>query len=579
MRSKINSLFVKLMLTFFVLIVPLYGLSVWFTNNSSGQMRGEIERSNESVLLFHYSTLQLELARMTSLLAEYSVDSQLADFSTFAPIMSNYEIDRRLNDILQKLRQMKSSSPYLEDVRYYLPLLNKVVSVRRGIADAPASEWRGLLASRANLRGNVLEYKGDFYLAKATPDSLDPTAAPNFLLITELSKPELAKQLRSIRKEGDGGAFISFEKNHLAVVSDARLQEKFSVFLPEENGDRPGKVIRSESEDGYFYAISDANYQFHLVSYVSKNVFLEPFRRYAFWMRSLTAVSCALIVVSTYGIYRLIHQPLFKLIRGFRSLERGDMSMRIEHRRGDEFGYLYSQFNQTLQRLHALIEDNYVQRIRTQDAELKHLQSQITPHFLYNSLFTIKQMAELENTEDIKIFSDYLGRYFRFMTRDFSKEVTLGEEMEHSLVYLHIQEIRFSNRMTVEAEPLPPECRPVMVPRIILQPILENVFKHGLAQKASGGFLRISHRVEEGAIVLTIEDNGDKLTDEALDGLREKLGRVSDLNEEGETTGLMNVHHRLQIRFGPEYGLSLSRSPLGGLRTEVNLPFHPNQKD
>ncbi|WJH33127.1 hypothetical protein N6H14_23620 [Paenibacillus sp. CC-CFT747] len=143
MRSKINSLFVKLMLTFFVLIVPLYGLSVWFTNNSSGQMREEIERSNESVLLFHYSTLQLELARMTSLLAEYSVDSQLADFSTFAPIMSNYEIDRRLNDILQKLRQMKSSSPYLEDVRYYLPLLNKVVSVRRGIADAPAAEWRG----------------------------------------------------------------------------------------------------------------------------------------------------------------------------------------------------------------------------------------------------------------------------------------------------------------------------------------------------------------------------------------------------------------------------------------------------
>ncbi|WJH33128.1 histidine kinase [Paenibacillus sp. CC-CFT747] len=437
----------------------------------------------------------------------------------------------------------------------------------------------GLLASRANLKGNVLEYKKDFYLAKATPDSLDLTAEPNFLLVTELSKPELAKQLRSIRKEGDGGAFISFENNSQAVVSDTRLQEIFSVFHPAETGDRPGKIIRSESEDGYFYSISDANYQFRLVSYVSKDVFLEPFRRYSFWMRSLTAVSCALIVVSTYGIYRLIHQPLFKLIRGFRSLERGDMSMRIEHRRGDEFGYLYSQFNQTLQRLHALIEDNYVQRIRTQDAELKHLQSQITPHFLYNSLFTIKQMAELENTEDIKIFSDYLGQYFRFMTRDFSKEVTLGEEMEHSLVYLHIQEIRFSNRMTVEAEPLPPDCRPVMVPRIILQPILENVFKHGLAQKASGGYLRISHRLEEGTIVLTIEDNGDKLTDDALDELREKLRRVSAVSEEGETTGLMNVHHRLQIRFGPEYGLILSRSPLGGLRTEVKLPFYPIQKD
>lgn len=571
MRSKWNSLFVKMMSTFFVLIVPLYGLSVWFTNNSSGQMRMEIERSNESVLLFHSSNLQFELARMNHLLTEYSVDGELADFGTMAPIMSNYEIDRRLNDILLKLRQMKASSPYMEDVRCYLPALGKSVSVRGGISDSPPEEWQGLMAGRADLRGIVSVYDGGFYLAKSTPYLLSASAAPNLVLAVKLSAEKLTDQLRNIRKQGDGGAFLAFGELDAAVVSDETIREKLDAFVPPDDASAPGVVVRTESEDGFYYSVADPFYQFRLASYVPKDSLYAPIRRYTFWMRILTIVSCALIVASTYGIYTLIHRPLFKLIRGFRTMERGDMTTPIAHKRGDEFGYLYDQFNRMQERLHALIEDNYVQRIRTQDAELKHLQSQIAPHFLYNSLFTIKQMAELENTEDIKEFSDYLGRYFRFMTRDFSKDVPLAKELEHSLVYLHIQNIRFSNRLIVETEPLPEAYRSILVPRIVLQPILENVFKHGLAHKALGGRLRLTFREEERALVLTVEDNGDQLTDEVLHRLQDRLGKAYSLDE-GEPTGLVNVHHRLRIKFGSEYGLTLSRSPLGGLRTDMRLP-------
>lgn len=581
MLFKWNSLFVKLLLMFFVLILPLYGLSVWFTGGSAKQMREEIERSNESVLLFHASSLQFELARMSGLLDEYAVDGELADFSTMLPVLSNYETDRRLLNIWLKLRQMKASSPYVLDVRYYLPALSKVVSVIDGISDSSSEEWQGLISRRVNLRGTVTSYRGGFYLAKSAPYSLDAAAEPNFLLVIRLSESELIKQLRNIRKEGTGGAFLTFgDDNGAAIASDDGLREEWRSFgRAGEKGEPSGSVRRDESEQGYYYSFSDPVYSFRLVSYVSKDELFQPIRRYAFWMRSLTVVSCALVIVFTYGIYLFIHEPLIKLIRGFRTIERGDMITRIEHKRGDEFSHLYNQFHQMQRRLRALIDENYVQRIRTQDAELKHLQSQIAPHFLYNSLFTVKQMAELEDTESIKEFSDYLGRYFRFMTRDFSKEVPFADEMDHSLMYLRIQEIRFSRRVKIETDPLPPQYGSLLVPRIILQPILENAFKHGLAQKSSGGTLKLSVRAEASDLIVTVEDNGAKLTDDKLRELQEKVAARTSIGELGETTGLINVHHRLRIHFGAEYGLALSRSPLGGLRTDLVLPGRPLGKD
>lgn len=579
MYFKGNSLFIKVMLTFFVLILPLSALSVWFTNNSSGQMREEIERSNESVLLFYYNNLRFELARMNSLLSEYSVDSELADLGTMAPIMSNYEIDRRLIDIWIKLRQMKSSSPYIEDVRYYSPSLNKTVSVLDGISVSMPKEWQDLVQNSGKLNGLIMKYKDNLYLMKSSPEGSNTSTPPRFLLTIQLSAKELTNQLASLKKEEEGGAYLTFGNKDQTMITSGIPVDELPKPNIEEEIDSVQKVIRTESSLGYYYSISDSSYPFRLVSYITKDVLHKPIRNYSSWMWGFMIISCFLVIIFTYRIYLLIHQPLITLVKSFRTVEQGNLSVQITHRSGEEFEYLYSQFNHMQEHLQTLIEDNYIQRIRTQDAELKHLQSQITPHFLYNSLFTIKQMAELELTDDIKMFSDYLGRYFRFMTRDFKMDVPLGDEMEHSVVFLQIQEMRFSHRMLIEWNPLPNDFRSLLVPRIIIQPLLENVFKHGLADKASKGYLHMWNRIEGHTFVIVIEDNGDGLSDEQLIKLQELLARVTSSNSEGETTGLMNVHQRLLIRFGAEYGLHLSRSSLGGLKVELKLPCHSNVKE
>ncbi|MFD2117836.1 sensor histidine kinase [Paenibacillus yanchengensis] len=572
MKFRWNSMFVKILIMFLLLIIPLYGASIWFTKYSSKQMHSELEHSNQSVLQFHYATLQFELQRMSDLLLEYAVDSVIADFDTLVPILSNYEKDFRLNEILQKMKQMKASSSYLADVRFYIPSSQKIVSAKQGISTIADEQWQGLLKTRGNLSGNIVVYENHLYVMHAVPTLLDSSLTPNFILVAEISKKELLKQINLIGKGTDSGAFIQFTPFAFQLGDEESLQVA-THYQPSNPIDYKVGVIPYESKDTLFYAIVDPNYGFELVSYIQKQVMLQPIRHYYFWMLLLTMVSFLLVVLFSYGIYLFIHRPLFRLVRGFRTVERGDIALLRDEKRTDEFGYLYEQFDKMQKKLYVLIQDNYVQRIRMQDAELKHLQSQIAPHFLYNSLFTIKQMAELENIEDIKQFSDYLGQYFRFMTRDYKKEMQLGEEWEHALIYLHIQEIRFSHRIAMDIEPLPKHYASLLVPRIILQPLVENVFKHGLANITSGGYLYMNVKAHPQALTITIADNGGSLTDTKLFQLQNQLRNITTTGIQGEITGLMNVHQRLQMYFGITYGLTLERSSLGGLKIVVSLPL------
>lgn len=288
----------------------------------------------------------------------------------------------------------------------------------------------------------------------------------------------------------------------------------------------------------------------------------------------MTLISIVIIMIFSFSIYRSIHKPLSVLIRGFRMAEQGQTSIHIPQSRRDEFGYLYSRFNHMIERLHILIDENYVARIRTSEAELKHLQSQIQPHFLYNSLFSIKQMAEVENVELIQEFTDYLGQYFRYMSRDSHSEVSLGEEVDHALVYASIQKIRFGSRVQLQLEELSREYRDITIPRVIIQPIVENVFEHALAKRSQGGILKLSYQVEHDKLSVRIEDDGDQLSDEILSSLQASFQESANQRHGNEEiTGLMNVNQRLRIKFGTGYGLSAQRSALGGLCMILNIPW------
>ena len=268
-------------------------------------------------------------------------------------------------------------------------------------------------------------------------------------------------------------------------------------------------------------------------------------------------------------LWHRIHRPLEKLSDAFRKVEQGDFSLRIAHRRDDDFAYIYRSFNEMNSRLNDLVGQVYLQTIRSQRAELKQLQSQINPHFLYNNLFMIRSLAQIGDTDTIGELADELGNYFRYTARLGRQEVTLLDETEHARAYALIQDRRFSNRIFLDFPPLPESLRSVTVPRLILQPLLENAYGHGLRDIASGGLLRVSYAEEGDDLLIRVENNGGGLENEKLAEMQKSLEKREE-NE--ETTALINIHLRLRLRFGEGYGLTLERGEMNGLLVTMRLP-------
>lgn len=222
----------------------------------------------------------------------------------------------------------------------------------------------------------------------------------------------------------------------------------------------------------------------------------------------------------------------------------------------------------TMQRLNRLIQEVYEQKYRAQLSELKQLQAQINPHFLYNSFFILSKMARESEDEHVYQFARALGSYYKFITRNSSELISLKEEWEHTRMYMLIQTYRFGNRIHADMEEVPAPFRDMQVPMLILQPLVENAYKYALEPIAGSGRIHIFFEEHPASLVIIIEDNGEQVDEEKIESIRLMLNSDEMM---GETTAMINIHRRLRILFGPSSGLNIVRRPGGGLRVEMHI--------
>lgn len=215
-------------------------------------------------------------------------------------------------------------------------------------------------------------------------------------------------------------------------------------------------------------------------------------------------------------------------------------------------------------------------------AELDALQSQINPHFLYNTLESIRGKAYSEGQQEIAEMTEALSSFFRYSISRKGNDVTLEEELINIQNYFKIQQFRFDNRFQLEID-LPDatslyHCR---LPKLTLQPIVENAIYHGLEEKMGQGKIRITAFANDQRTVITIADNGVGIPEDTLTQLRDRLDESSPLpaGSQGRTrnTGiaLHNVNRRLKLMYGPASGLSINSSPGFGTDVEITLPSPP----
>lgn len=224
-------------------------------------------------------------------------------------------------------------------------------------------------------------------------------------------------------------------------------------------------------------------------------------------------------------------------------------------------------------RLKQLIDKNARQEKQRRRTMLALLQAQMNPHFLYNTLDTIIWLIESGEISEAVTMICSLSNYFRFSLSRGQNVITLAEEEQHIRSYLEIQQMRYRDLMEYEID-IPDALKYFMLPKLTLQPLVENALYHGIKISRRKGFIRVSGRAQGDRLILEVADDGSGMTKERLDSVRASLAE-----ESSEGFGLRTVHQRLQILFGREYGLAVESAPDSGTIITVTIPMRTMDKE
>lgn len=290
-------------------------------------------------------------------------------------------------------------------------------------------------------------------------------------------------------------------------------------------------------------------------------------RHYSILIGMITLV---LAVVVAFFFTASIAKPLSKLESLMKRAEEGDLSVRFNSKYNDEIGRLGKSFNHMIKEISNLIDMVYVEQRRKREAELKTLQAQIKPHFLYNTLYTIQWMAKEHGAQDVVTILGDLANLFRIGLSKGKEMITVQEELEHVRSYLAIQKARYEDKLTYEVN-FEEQILTHSVLKVILQPLVENAIYHGIHAKRGGGKITITAKVAEGKLYFSVVDNGIGITTDKLAEIRQLLG--NNHVESGKTGfGIFNVNERIKLSAGKEYGLVYHSVYHEGTKVEV---WHP----
>lgn len=287
-------------------------------------------------------------------------------------------------------------------------------------------------------------------------------------------------------------------------------------------------------------------------------------------------ISLVLVVIVSFKFSRTLTNPIFKLKRLMKQAESGDLTVRFNFQHNDEIGELGQSFNHMIARIDQLIQMVYVEQENKRTAEMKSLQEQIKPHFLYNTLDTISWMARDYDAEDIVRLVDALTNMFRIGLSHGKDIITVKEEITHVSNYLYIQKIRYKDKLNYVIH-VDESLYAVEVPKLILQPLVENAIYHGVKAKRGGGTITITGVPEGENLVFTVQDDGAGMLQEKVEELNRRMSERSVLDEK-KSFGLFYIRERIQLCYGKGYGVHVESTLGEGTRVTITLPLYQKPK-
>ena len=278
----------------------------------------------------------------------------------------------------------------------------------------------------------------------------------------------------------------------------------------------------------------------------------------------IAAAALVLALVFALQLSRSIAEPIRRLMQTMRRVEEGDLHVRSQVSSRTELGQLSDSFDHMIAKTAELMDERLRSEEQKRKSERKALQAQIQPHFLYNTLDSIIWMSHAGRNEEVVEMTSALALLLRSSIGDGSDTNTLKKEIAHVRSYLTIQKMRYNEKLRYEID-LDPQTEDCLLPKLILQPLVENAIYHGIKVKQQGGTVRIESLLEEDRLLITVEDDGIGMTPEQLETILDK----KESDAESTKIGVYNVNERLQLFFGPDAVMKYYSTP--GKRTMVML--------
>ena len=283
---------------------------------------------------------------------------------------------------------------------------------------------------------------------------------------------------------------------------------------------------------------------------------------------TLVIVMSLFAAVISIFLSHVITRPIKKLLNNIRLVEKGQFEHVQDIRSQDEIGHLSTRFNRMSHELKRMVERMQQEEIEKAAAEMRALHDQINPHFLYNTLGSVKWIASMQQADKIVDMTDALISMLRYATRSDGSLVMIAEELNHIGHYATIQNVRYYGSIQMKYE-IEEKLLDYVMPKMILQPIVENAFFHGLAEIEEDGIITIRIRPQHNDICIEVSDNGTGMDQSTVCSLMEERQETGSSNR---GIGLYNVQRRIQLHFGKPYGIQVKSEIGRGTTFTILLP-------
>ncbi len=536
--KRSTTVYKRLLALFFVTLIPFFALSLMANHIAEVRLREQTEDRLETQLQSmaeNYEDLHFRVYSWmkVNLMTDYKV--LLANGSIS---LSAYQLGKYVSELFSSLQELSQMSDDIANITIYMPRTGRVVSLTDyydNFIDADAAER---IAVYEETQRSFLHLQGAYRLQSVHNSS--KTQRPLYVAEITLSDESL---LRQMNDHGDERyALLSGDGYTLVNEEDGLLMEDVQAYL---SADAPvsGKFVVNDYLILYRQFLTD-NY---LVSYISLETLLKPVQSFdAFSIGTLLMAALCSIVVCYY-LSQTINKPFTRLVGVFKQVEQGNMDVTLvpEKRTPHEFAMVYEKFSDMVGQINELMDQRVEHEKALQQAQYRELQSHIAPHFLYNSFNVLRHCILMGDSETAAQMTHLLANYFKYLTyKEDGELLALQEEYQHMLDYLEIQKIRFRDNIIVDIAPLPEAVSQIPVPPFVLQPLVENVFKHGIHDIATGGRITFTTELHGDELHLIVRDNGAGADQEKLRALRQAIAN-NVLSP--EHSGLVNINRRLQL--------------------------------